>query len=145
MEDFAGISMRPNPTWLTSAESEIERSDRLCPGCARATALRLGKLLIRRLGPPLSNELLEMLPLAERPLIAGGETDRSIGLPDFLSHAGFVLGVHEPGLPPTDHEERLRRVVLAFFKGTVESLPESLGYRVKAALPAEIRYATLAA
>jgi hypothetical protein len=133
--------MMRTDTWLVVAEDEIERSDNLCPGCARATALRLAKLLIQRLGPPLSQELLELLPEGERPLIASTDGDRSIGLPDFISHAGFVLGVHEPELKPVDHEERLRRLVLAFFRGASEALPESLGYRVKAALPAEIRYA----
>jgi len=133
-----------NFTWLVSAEDEIKQSDQLCPECPRAAALRLAKLLLQRLGPPLAFELLELLPAAERPLVAAGSADRSIGLPDFISHAGFVLGVHEPDLPPGDHEERLRRIVLAFFHGVVAALPESLGYRVKAALPAEIRHATAA-
>jgi hypothetical protein len=133
-----------NFTWLVSAEDEIKQSGRLCPECPRAAALRLSKLLIQRLGPPLSMELLELLPQSERPLVAAGSADASIGLPDFISHAGFVLGVHEPELAPADHEERLRRIVLAFFHGVVSALPESLGYRVTAALPAEIRYAAAA-
>ena len=132
-------------TWLSAAEAEIEQSDRLCPGCARATALRLGKLLLQRLDSPLSEELLEMIPEDQRDLIACEGGDRSIGLPEFISHAGFILGVHEPELSLVDHEDRLRRIVLAFFHGTVNALPDSLGYRVDAALPAEIRYAAEAA
>ncbi len=131
-------------TWLISAEDEIKQSDRLCPECPRASALRLSKLLLQRLGPPLAFELLELLPESERQLVAADCADPSIGLPDFISHAGFVLGLHEPELAPTLHEERLRRIVLAFFHGVVSALPESLGYRVKAALPAEIRHATAA-
>ena len=129
-------------TWLLAAEQEIERSvPTLCPGCSRAVALRLAKLFLQRIGDPLSAELMGLLPAGEHPLVAPGPGERSIGLPDFVSHAGFVLGLHEPELPSDEHENRLRRIVLAFFRGTTEALPESLRYRVKAALPAEIRYA----
>ncbi|NDD90470.1 hypothetical protein EBZ37_00045 [bacterium] len=133
-------------TWLNVAEEEIERCDRLCPGCARATALRLAKLLLQRLGPPLADELLQMMPEAQRVLISSeGASDRSIGLPDFISHAGFVLGVHETEILEATMEARLRRIALAFLHGAVNALPEALGYRVEAALPAEIRYAAEAA
>ncbi|MBU6374695.1 MAG: hypothetical protein KGQ59_01750 [Bdellovibrionales bacterium] len=140
------LTLVGSPTWLTLAEAEIERSDRLCPGCARATALRLGKLLLQRLGPPLADELLQMMPEAQRVLVASeGAGDRSIGLPDFISHAGFVLGLHEAEILEATREARLRRIALAFLHGAVNALPEALGYRVEAALPAEIRYAAEAA
>ncbi|MEN9724231.1 MAG: hypothetical protein RJB38_2217 [Pseudomonadota bacterium] len=133
-----------NDHWLSAAEREIQEADRLRPDCARAVTLRLSTLLLQRLGPPLSSELSDLIPSADRPLIQTQESDRSIGLPDFILHAGFVLGLYQPDLISQEHEETLRRIVVAFFTGVLGSLPESIGYRVDAALPSEIRNAAVA-
>jgi len=131
-------------TWLSSGEASISSIEKFCPGCARALDLRLARLLLQRLGGSLAMELLELIPQEERALVALPEIERlppdlSLGFPDFISHAGHVLGVEQPEMPPEQHESCLRKIVSAFFSGVFQALPETVSYRVQAALPLELR------
>ena len=127
--------------WLSRAEEEIKNSEPICHEFARAITLRLSQLLLQRVGAPISQEFLALLPPGDRFLVASSEADCSLGLPDFISHAGFILGVENPDLPIEQHELSLQRIVQAYFRGLQKNLPESLKNKLEAALPSDIRKA----